>query len=185
MIRKSPTESATLYNIGIKKKGNDGNTWIVTELSNGVKRWKLFKKSTQPKVNDLTKTKVNDLTKTKVNDLTKTNVNELKITKLGLLFLDFIKDESLFPNSPDEVKNLNKDLKKIWTILKQNKFIGTVPKTKYVDETYYIDGKEFIYFVNIACEIANMKKIYYEPAKLTDEGKQLIIQELKNVKFIE
>ena len=42
--RKSPTESATLYKLGTKKKGNDNNTWIITENKNGVKRWKLYKK---------------------------------------------------------------------------------------------------------------------------------------------
>jgi hypothetical protein len=43
-IRPSPSQSATLYNVGLKKKGNDGNTWIVGEDKNGVKKWKLFKK---------------------------------------------------------------------------------------------------------------------------------------------
>lgn len=43
-IRQSPTESATLYKIGTKKTGNDGNQWIITENKNGIKRWKLYKK---------------------------------------------------------------------------------------------------------------------------------------------
>lgn len=42
--RKGPTESATLYKIGTKKTGNDGNKWIVSENINGIKRWKIFKK---------------------------------------------------------------------------------------------------------------------------------------------
>lgn len=42
--RNSPSESATLYKIGTKKKGNDGNTWTIVENVNGVKRWKLYKK---------------------------------------------------------------------------------------------------------------------------------------------
>ena len=42
--RKSPTQSATLYKVGTKKKGNDGNTWIVVMNKNRVKRWKLYKK---------------------------------------------------------------------------------------------------------------------------------------------
>ena len=44
MSRPSPTESATLYKIGTIKIGNDGNKWIISESSNGVKRWKLYKK---------------------------------------------------------------------------------------------------------------------------------------------
>jgi hypothetical protein len=42
--RPSPSESATLYKVGTKKTGNDGNTWIIAEASNGVKRWKLHRK---------------------------------------------------------------------------------------------------------------------------------------------
>ena len=42
--RPSPSESATLYKVGTKKTGNDGNTWIIVENKNGVKRWKLYRK---------------------------------------------------------------------------------------------------------------------------------------------
>lgn len=44
--RKSPAESATLYAIGTKKKGLDGNQWIITETKNGVKRWKMHRNQT-------------------------------------------------------------------------------------------------------------------------------------------
>jgi predicted Fe-Mo cluster-binding NifX family protein len=37
--RKSPSESATKFNVGTKKKGNDGNMWIIAKNKNGVKRW--------------------------------------------------------------------------------------------------------------------------------------------------
>ena len=43
-IRPSPTESATLYKVGTKKIGNDGNKWVIVENVKGVKRWKLLKK---------------------------------------------------------------------------------------------------------------------------------------------
>jgi hypothetical protein len=45
--RKGPEKSATLFKVGIKKTGNDGNTWIIEENKNGVKRWVLFKKLTK------------------------------------------------------------------------------------------------------------------------------------------
>ena len=48
-IRPSPTKSATLYKIGTIKIGNDGNKWIIAENTNGVKRWKLYKKETTKK----------------------------------------------------------------------------------------------------------------------------------------
>jgi hypothetical protein len=37
--RKGPDSSATNYDIGTKKRGNDGRQWIVIKSSNGVKRW--------------------------------------------------------------------------------------------------------------------------------------------------
>ncbi len=42
--RPSPSDSATKYKVGTKKKGNDGNIWIIVENKNGVKRWKLYSK---------------------------------------------------------------------------------------------------------------------------------------------
>jgi hypothetical protein len=166
MNRKSPTESATLYKIGTKKKGNDGNIWITIELSNGVKRWKLFKKSANT-----------------ISNTTNNTTIKPKITKLGFLFINFIEDESLFPNSPKDVANLNKELAKLWKILKENDIIETVPKTKYVEETYYM--KDIIYLVNVIFELANKPKYFHEPAKLTEKGRELLIKELKNMKFIE
>ena len=37
--RKGPSESSTNFLIGAKKKGNDGNRWIVVKNKNGVRRW--------------------------------------------------------------------------------------------------------------------------------------------------
>ena len=40
--RPSPSESATQFKEGTKKKGNDGNMYIIAVNKNGVKRWKKF-----------------------------------------------------------------------------------------------------------------------------------------------
>lgn len=44
-IRPSPSVSATQFNIGKKKKGNDGNMWIFVFNKNKVKRWKKILKN--------------------------------------------------------------------------------------------------------------------------------------------
>ena len=41
--RPSPSESATKFKLGTKKKGNDGNMWIIVENKNGIKRWNKIK----------------------------------------------------------------------------------------------------------------------------------------------
>ena len=42
--RPSPSESATLFKVGTKKKGNDGNIYEVVVNKNNVKRWKKIAK---------------------------------------------------------------------------------------------------------------------------------------------
>ena len=37
--RPSPSDSATLFNLGRQMKGNDGNMWVVKQTPKGVKRW--------------------------------------------------------------------------------------------------------------------------------------------------
>lgn len=213
MARKSPDTSATLYKVGTKKKGNDENIWIVIELANGIKRWKLFKKPTKksdkittdkttsktdktPSKSDKTQSKTDkttsksDKTQSK-SDKTpskskKTDIlTNYKMTQLGLLFLDFIEDDSLLPNSPEDVANLDKDIAHLWQVLKKHNFVKTVPKTKYQTETYYLHSEHFTYLVNTAFEINGEGKYFYEPGKITDQGKKLIIQELIKMKFIE
>lgn len=50
-MRKGPTESASLFSVGKKKRGNDKNMWIIVKNKNGVKRWQkvLFKKKVTKK----------------------------------------------------------------------------------------------------------------------------------------
>lgn len=40
--RPSPPQSATLFNKGTKKKGNDGNMYIIETNKNGTKKWKKY-----------------------------------------------------------------------------------------------------------------------------------------------
>ena len=64
--RPSPSESATLYDIGTTKKGNDGNMWVIVENKNGIKRWK---KISNNKIKNVKKK----------NNIKKTNLNVLLI----------------------------------------------------------------------------------------------------------
>jgi hypothetical protein len=41
--RKGPTESATQYSVGTKRKGNDGQMWVVRETKTGTRRWQLVR----------------------------------------------------------------------------------------------------------------------------------------------
>lgn len=41
MSRKGPSLSATLFEVGQKCTGNDGNLWIVTQTQNGTHRWSI------------------------------------------------------------------------------------------------------------------------------------------------
>ena len=45
--RKGPQESATKFSVGTKKKGNDGNMWLIVADKNGTHRWKKLSGKTQ------------------------------------------------------------------------------------------------------------------------------------------
>jgi len=53
-VRKSPSVSATIYSVGTKKIGNDGNLWIIVRDSRGVQRWQKYRggidEPEQPKI---------------------------------------------------------------------------------------------------------------------------------------
>ena len=53
--RKAPTKSATLFNIGTIKQGNDGNKWIIVTTGNGIRRWKKMASSTSTNKTKTTK----------------------------------------------------------------------------------------------------------------------------------
>ena len=57
MVRNSPSESATLYKLGAKRKGNDGNMWIIVANVKGIKRWKLNRKIVSSPKNTLSSPK--------------------------------------------------------------------------------------------------------------------------------
>ena len=58
--RKGPSKSATTFAVGTKKKGNDGNMWVIIKSKNGVKRWK--KIPGQNKTKKIFKSKQNKIT---------------------------------------------------------------------------------------------------------------------------
>lgn len=83
MTRKSPSQSATLYKEGTKKKGNDGNTWIISINKNGVKRWTLYKKVSSPstsKSSNVKNSKYNfiDLSKIETTNLNYVDENSIE-----------------------------------------------------------------------------------------------------------
>ena len=41
--RKAPSKSATLFNNGTIKRGNDGKKWIIVTTGNGIRRWQKVK----------------------------------------------------------------------------------------------------------------------------------------------
>ena len=93
--RKSPTQSATLYKIGTKKKGNDGNIWIIVENKNNIKKWQLYKKSIN-KIEDIPIDKMYDKIYFKKNNWNKWLENstpELKlfVNKIRKSYADFKK----------------------------------------------------------------------------------------------
>ena len=81
-IRKSPSESATIFSIGDIKKGNDGNTWKIIATSSGVHRWQ---KVTNTHSKTIKKSKrVDDKGKGKDNGAQKkSSISTAELVKIG------------------------------------------------------------------------------------------------------
>jgi hypothetical protein len=120
--RKSPQESATLYKIGTKKKGNDNNIWIIAENKNGVKRWMLYKKTNSKKTSKTNSKKTSKTNSKKNNNIDDCNSYDDCADKKKIMsnpndyykqFSNYKKpvyDTSFFT---DEIKSLQNDFKKI------------------------------------------------------------------------
>lgn len=83
--RKGPSESANNFTLGTKKRGNDGNMWIIIHTKSS-KRWSKVNKHKSKKAKKITKTKKNIITK--VSNKTKTKKskkNDISVDKLKQL----------------------------------------------------------------------------------------------------
>jgi hypothetical protein len=80
-IRKSPTESATMFGIGDIKKGNDGNMWKIIATSSGVHRWQ---KITNMRSKTIKKSKhVDDTDIQKISIYKNGNISMIELVKIG------------------------------------------------------------------------------------------------------
>jgi hypothetical protein len=75
--RQGPSESATTFPVGTKKRGNDGNMWVIIQTKNS-KRWskvnktkKTSKTSNKTKKYTIKKSKKNDISVDKLRQLLK------------------------------------------------------------------------------------------------------------------
>jgi len=50
-MRKAPHQSAKEFKLGTKKKGNDGNIWVIIKTNDGSKRWSKINKKSNKKNN--------------------------------------------------------------------------------------------------------------------------------------
>lgn len=48
-IRPSPSESATLFSVGTRRKGGNKNMWKVITTKNGIKRWRRIQSKPAPR----------------------------------------------------------------------------------------------------------------------------------------
>jgi arsenate reductase-like glutaredoxin family protein len=76
MTRQGPSESATIFPIGTKKRGNDGNMWVIIQTKNS-KRWSKVNKTkkTNNQINNQTKKYI--IHKSKKNDISVDKLRQL------------------------------------------------------------------------------------------------------------
>jgi hypothetical protein len=82
MARQGPSESATTFPVGTKKRGNDGNNWIVIQTKNS-KRWSKVNKT--KKTNNQDNNQKNNQNKTKKYTIHKSKKYDISVDKLRQL----------------------------------------------------------------------------------------------------
>ena len=112
--RPSPSDSATLFKTGTKKKGNDGNMWMVKENKNGVKRWTKVSKKTESKEKSESK---------KTSKVKKSNEDRIKFMEASF---------SLKVIKPTQIKKYLKDP------IFDNLYKNIIPKIKKLKIEFYI-----------------------------------------------
>ena len=73
-VRKSPSDSATKFSIGTRRKGNDGNMWKITQDKNGKKRWQRITSGTSKASKTIKKT----VRQTKMEKIGKNELDKLR-----------------------------------------------------------------------------------------------------------
>lgn len=82
MVRQGPSESATTFPVGTKKRGNDGNMWVIIQTKNS-KRWSKVNKT--KKTNNQENNQKNNQNKTKKYTIKKSKKNDISVDKLRQL----------------------------------------------------------------------------------------------------
>ena len=82
MVRQGPSESATIFPVGTKKRGNDGNMWVIIQTKNS-KRWSKVNKT--KKTNNQENNQKNNQNKTKKYTIKKSKKNDISVDKLRQL----------------------------------------------------------------------------------------------------
>jgi hypothetical protein len=80
MARQGPSESATTFPVGTKKRGNDGNIWVIIQTKNS-KRWSKLNNNTLQKTSKTSKTSKT----TKKYTIKKSKKNDISVDELRLL----------------------------------------------------------------------------------------------------
>ena len=83
MTRQGPSDSATIFPVGTKKRGNDGNNWIVIQTKTS-KRWSKVNENKLQKTSKTSKTS-KTTNKTKNYTIKKSKKNDISVDKLRQL----------------------------------------------------------------------------------------------------
>jgi hypothetical protein len=82
--RQAPSESANDFTLGTKKRGNDGNMWVIIQTKNS-KRWS---KLNENKLQKTKKNQKNNQTNNQTNNQNKTKKNIIHINKKNTISVD-------------------------------------------------------------------------------------------------
>jgi hypothetical protein len=59
-----------------------------------------------------------------------------EVTELGREFIEFVKDEKRWPDTPGDVENMDESTRKIWDLMVEHDAVEVIPETDIREETY-------------------------------------------------
>lgn len=178
--RKAPSNHAKEFTLGYKKKGNDGNMWVIIQNKNGAKRWKKVNsdKTFKRRENSNSINEKNKILNNKINTWWS------KLSK-GQIIIIFKDNTYLFCKSKKKTLNArSKEISQKWKVYGENKLVnGIIWSNMSVDTLQH-----FVYYLLFKIpkkeldKILNMKKKNVEKYFITNYKKYFFKDEIESKK---
>lgn len=197
--RKSPAEPASEFNIGTRKKGLDGEWWVVHKTSSGIKRWNRYISKASQVQQSSNKRKTTSNTPTTTSTKIKKNIvpNKEKEPSKSITISRFDKEKAEQSGEGFDIRGFEGKFKKAAEDLrKQGIYSRIKPAGKDLDTAIKNVGKEmaehktwdpeltpYVFFTENALLRARNSGLLYLTFRLPSKKSKLIVRQVLGTHF--